>query len=477
MKRSKRIFILLGVFVVACIATFAVLRHEEHKEKIKNSDEIILQIPTDSVKTLFWKNETTELSFHKSDKWLYDEDEAFPVDEEKINEFLKQFEEFGAAFIIEEVEDLGQYGLDDPICTIKIATEEKSYEILLGDFSTMDSQRYVSIGDGNVYLVKNDPYDNFDAELKDVIDHDETPKFDTVSEIQFEGTENYKVVYEEESPNTYCDDDIYFTERDGKTVPLDTNRVKSYLRNITNLDLTDYVTYNVSDEELKTYGLDNPELTVVVYYTVKNDDDKETEETFVLNVSRDPEEKKKAEEKAKKETENKDESEESTKEEQITAYVRVGESQKVYKITSDDYKDLMAASYDSLRHLEVLSADFDDINQIDITLEDTQYTITTKKKDDEITYYYNGEELKIDDVKNAIGKLNADSFTDEQPTKKLEIALAVHLDNKNFPQVKIELYRYNGTHCLAVVDGEPVSLVKRSNVVDLMEAIYAFVLN
>ena len=214
-----------------------------------------------------------------------------------------------------------------------------------------------------------------------------------------------------------------------------------------------------------------------MYYTVKKDDDKETEETFVLNVSRDPEEKKKAEEKAKKETENKDENEESTKEEQITAYVRVGESQKVYKITSDDYKDLMAASYDSLRHLEVLSADFDDINQIDITLEDTQYTITTKKKDDEITYYYNGEELKIDDVKNAIGKLNADSFTDEQPTKKLEIALAVHLDNKNFPQVKIELYRYNGTHCLAVVDGEPVSLVKRSNVVDLMEVIYAFVLN
>ena len=388
---------------------------------------------------------------------------------------MELFEEFGAAFIIEEVEDYGQYGLDDPVCTINLTTEDKTYKIQLGDFSTMDSQRYVSIGDGNVYLVKKDPLDYYDVELKDLIDHDETPTFDTVTEINFTGKENYKITYEEDSPNTYNENDIYFTERDGKVLPLDTSRVKSYLRNITYLGLNDYVTYNVSDEELKTYGLDSPELTVTVYYTTKNEDEEETEETFVLNVSRDPEEIKAAEKAAE---ENKDnEGNEDKEEEEITAYARVGQSQIVYKISSDDYKDLMAASYDDLRHREVLSANFDDVSQIDISLDGSEYTITSKKKDDERTYYYQDEEIKIDDIKSAFQNLKADSFTDEQPAKKLEISLTVHLDNENFPQVKIDLYRYDGTYCLAMVDNEPVSLVKRSNAVDLIEAFYAIVLN
>lgn len=38
-------------------------------------------------------------------------------------------------------------------------------------------------------------------------------------------------------------------------------------------------------------------------------------------------------------------------------------------------------------------------------------------------------------------------------------------------EVSMELYRYDGEHCLAVVDGEPVSLVDRSSVVDVVEAV------
>lgn len=54
--------------------------------------------------------------------------------------------------------------------------------------------------------------------------------------------------------------------------------------------------------------------------------------------------------------------------------------------------------------------------------------------------------------------------------------LTIHLDNENFQCVQIDLYRYDGESCLAVVDGESVSLVPRSSVVDLMEAVNAIVL-
>lgn len=42
---------------------------------------------------------------------------------------------------------------------------------------------------------------------------------------------------------------------------------------------------------------------------------------------------------------------------------------------------------------------------------------------------------------------------------------------------KAKLYRYDGSHCLAVVDGAPVSLVTRTSAVDLIEAVHAIVLD
>lgn len=366
MKRSKRILILLGIFIVACTATFGVMQYEERKEQIKNSDEIILELAGDSVQSLSWSYEGDTLAFHRDEKWLYDEDETFPVDEKKIGELLEQFQAFGASFIIEEVEDYEQYGLDDPTCTINLTTEEQSYEILLGDYSKMDSQRYVSIGDGNVYLVKSDPMDYYDRTLSDMIDHDETPSFENATAIQFEGTENYKVTYEEDSNSTYCKDDVYFTQQDGKNMPLDTSRVNSYLSHISSLDLTDYVTYNATDSELESYGLDVPELTVMIDYTEEEESGEKTANAFVLHIGLNKEEKEAAEQTAE---------DDDNLGEAITAYVRVGESQIVYQISSTDYDDLIAASYDSLRHLEVLSADFEDIYQVDISLEGVDYTI------------------------------------------------------------------------------------------------------
>ena len=95
------------------------------------------------------------------------------------------------------------------------------------------------------------------------------------------------------------------------------------------------------------------------------------------------------------------------------------------------------------------------------------------------TWYYGEEELDLAALKSAIRSLSADSahsFTDETPSQKEEISLTLTLDNEAFPQVSIQLYRYDGASCLAVVDGETVSLIDRSQVVDLIEAVQAIVL-
>lgn len=211
---------------------------------------------------------------------------------------------------------------------------------------------------------------------------------------------------------------------------------------------TDYVTYNASDEEITKYGLDTPELTVNVTYTATDDDNVEAEKSLKLDIS--------------------------TVDDKH--YLRIDDSQIIYSLSDTNYTSLTACSYDDLRHADIFTADFTDVNRIDVGLEEFTYTFTTVKKDNKTTFYYNDEEISIDDLKSALTALSADSFTDEVAAQKEEVGITLYLDNDTFPQTTIKLYRYDGSTCLATVDGKSIALVPRSQTVDLIEAVNAIVL-
>ena len=140
----------------------------------------------------------------------------------------------------------------------------QDYEVTLGDFSTMDSERYVSIGEGNVYLVKEDPMDKFDAEISDMLARDEIPDLKQADQFVFTGNASYTVDYEKDNTaDTYNSQDTYFTEENGTRKPLDTSSVNKFLGNLANLDLTEYASAHASEEELAKYGLDDPEQVIL----------------------------------------------------------------------------------------------------------------------------------------------------------------------------------------------------------------------
>ena len=510
--KLKVLYILLAVLAVAGIATFAVSRHEEKKEEIKNSDEVILTIPTEDVTALSWEYDDTSLSFQKNETWTWDDDAAFPVDEETINNLLSRFASFGVSFIIEDVTDYSQYGLDDPTCVIRITADGEDYEISLGTYSTMDEERYVSTGDGNVYLVEQDPLEDFELTINDLILNDEIPTLSEVSQITFSGDEAYEISRQENSDLSWCEDDIYFTD----DKPLDTDSVSNYLTSVQDLVLGAYASYNVTDEELAAYGLDTPDLSVSVTYSAASEDSEESyedsedtsedagvtsedeedtseagedtseaendtseegdgtsEETFTLHLGRNQEELSDALAEA--------DSEDSADLSEVTAYVRIGDSQIVYEITNDEYNTLAAASYDDLRHKEIVTASFDDVTQIDISLEDEDYTLTPgeeKDEDGETLWQYDDKEaFSLSGIQSAISSLTADSFTSEEGDGKEEISFTLTLDNETWPEIQVSLYRCDGDSCLAVVNGTPTAYVPRSQVVSLIEAVNDIVLN
>lgn len=465
MSRTKKLCVLLAVLAAVCAAAVLVSTTERKQEQVRSEGITALTVDTDSVTALSWTYADNSFAFHRDgDTWVYDADEAFPVDQSEIAALLAVFADFRTDFTIEDVSDLSQYGLDDPAATIRLETAEQAYEILVGDESKMDAQRYVSVGDGSVYLAAVDPLDSYNVLLPGLIQNDEVPYFDNVTSLRFSGDVSYAVTYEEDSGKSYDPDDVYFTTLNGSTLPLDTSRVTSYLYTLESLSLTDYATYSADDAYLDAYGLNDPELTVTINYTETDEDGAETARTFNLAVSRSP---------SQRDGEPDEDDPDS-----ITAYVRVGDSAIVYQITGSEYLDLMACTKSDLRHQALLWASFTDITQVDMTLDGADYTFTVKTEDDEHVWYYGEEKLSISDFQSALTGLTADTFTTTtaQADGREELRLTVHLDSETFPTVELTFCRYDGSFCLAEVDGIPTAYVSRSDVVALVEAINAIVL-
>lgn len=246
-------------------------------------------------------------------------------------------------------------------------------------------------------------------------------------------------------------------------LPLSTTRTEGYLNTLRFLSLTNYVNYKVTEEELVNYGLDNPDLTVTVTYTLEDDEGQETEETVTLTVGRSPEQKEQAQKAAEGE--------------ETSAYARVGDSSIIYEITGSDYDSILAASYDDLRHQEVFYGDMTQVYQVDVTMDGATYTLTATQGEDSTTWSYDGETVEDSTaLTSGITALAASSFTSQEPQGEEEIRLLIYQKNENFPTVEVTLYRQNGTYCLAQADGESMCLVERSTVVNLKEAINTIVL-
>ncbi len=444
MKRYKRVFILLGVLVILVAAAFGVSHMRQRREAIRTFGETFLAIPSDTVTALDWTNGDTSLAFRKDGTWHWTEDEAFPVDQQKLSKLLAPFEDMAAAFVIDDVTDYGQYGLDDPACTIHLTAGETVTTVKLGAYSSLDQQRYVDIGDGRVYLAADDPMDAYDVELAGLIEHDAIPALDPAA-FTASGEVELSARYTEDG-DSYCDEDRYFTP-DG--LPMDTDLVRAWLDRLEGLTLTDYVTYNATAEELASWGLDSPSLTLA--FTQKDG------ETVTISLS---------------ELVPPEDSGEET-----TAYIRVGDSPLVYALSPDDYALLARCGYDDLRHRELVTAPFDTVTGLTVTLEGESRAFEKgENSDGETVWTLDGQETPMTSLEAAIEALSAHEFTDQEPSGKLEIALTLNFDSEAHPTLTLELYRLDGSLCTAKVNGQTVATVSRSTVVTLIEAVNALVL-
>ena len=483
MKRQKRLIALFCVLAVAVGAAVGLSLYSEEAEQIAESGEVVFELPVDEVTALSWEytdeeGETVSLAFTNNGGWSYDGDASFPVDGEALTELLDYFAAMPAAFVIEDVTDYGQYGLEEPLCTIDITAGETEYEIALGDYSELDNQRYLSLGDGKVYLVNDDPMELYKIMLDDLMLDDTIPAFVDVERVEFSGAENY-VIERDENGGSYRAGDVYYTEN-GEV--LDTDSVNDFVTYIAALGLEDYYTYDATEADLAETGLDEPELTVTIDYPESGEEDAEIL-TFTISFSRSATDKLTDWDEVlaalEEESEDAEETAEPTDKDAV-AYLRVGESAIIYEIGYDTFKAIMACSYDDLRHTEIFPAEVEDVASLSVTLDGGTYEFTTtppegaEAEDEGTQWYYEGEETGVTDIGTALAALSASRFDGGGASGEEEISLRATLASGD--EIALSLYRADGESCYAEVDGEGIGYVPRSQAVDLIEAVNAVVL-
>lgn len=474
MKRRKTLLILVVILAVVSAAAFAAARINSEAVSEEETDAVpLLSFDTESVSALsFAYGDRDELSFAKADdSWSYAEDSAFPLYGAYVDNMVDAAALLSPLKTIDAPESLADYGLEDPSLTVSVTAGE-DYEILVGDETELDGERYVSIGDGKVYLVDADILSSFDYELYDLIEKESVPAMQDVSRFTVtSGKKSYELDYIENSGLAYSDEYVWFYKNgDEDYMTLDTALTSSFIAKVTGIEWGDCVDYKADEASLADYGLDTLQLTVTVEYTETTEyatnmtdsdgqtiyETRETPSSFTLEIG----------------SYSGD-----------YCYARIAGSSMVYLIDADICDSLMYVDYVELQPDEVLVMDFDEVTSVDIMLGGESYTVkrSSREETDEdgntstvSVWTLDGEEIDIQDVFDSLTELYPNtSGAAKTPTREAELSFTFHRSTEKFEEVELAFYPYSSTDCLTSLNGEARLTITRSEADSIKEDLAA----
>lgn len=469
MTRGKKLVLLLGVLLVLMTVTVLVMEFAPDENAEEEAAVTVFTLDMDQVTGLSWTYEGEEVSLERDgeNNWTYPADDAFPLDQSYPDAMVQALSEIQADRIIEEPEDLSEYGLADPVCSITVQAGE-TRQLAIGDETSLGGQRYLSLGDGNVYLVDAGLLDDFALGLYDIVAKETIPSMTDVSAFQIQsGSTTLTIDHKDEDGLAYSDQYTWFWNQDGTLTALDTGLTSTLLETITSLSWNSCVAYQATQDQLSQWGLDDPSVIVTVSYvessqveTNETDEDgqpiyetKETPKTFTLELG---------------------------DYDGDICYARLAGSTMVYQVDGSVRDTLAAAKGNDLLPQDVLLMDWTEVTGVDITLDGTTYSLnkTVQEETDEDgntteTYLYqlDGQTVDITDALDSIQDLEVVGSDAGAQGSKEEITFTFHRDTDHYPTVTLTFYAYDSSSCLESLNGESRLLVDRDGVLELIETL------
>ena len=507
--KNKTVKMVLAVVVLGvCCGAYAGVKtyvaHQEQKESEEDSEEstTVFTASTDNIKSLDFMVDDTETTFEKDDdSWVKKDETDFPVNQTTLDSAESAIASVDSDRVLEDVDDLSEYGLDSPSNTIKIVTKSDEEDgdditttLYVGDENSSTSQYYVRKDDDEktVYLIDSSCVEPFTKSLNDYAQMEDFPAIsntDTITKISVDGDNSYELSKDEDT-STWS---VKGSEDEEKA---DSATVSSLVSSFGSMAYSSLADYKCDDKS--KYGLDKPYATITVDYQEEVADDDTQDNTTAPSEAAD-EDASSAEENsddAKQDTESDDEdsSEEETKmaDKQLTIlvgnetddssrYVMVNDSNEVYTMSTDSLSALTDKSEEDFWDMTVSYVSLNSLGSLKVNYQGSDYKVNVSREtstDDDgndtetVTYKLNGsdmDETTFTTFYNKLINMTAQKRLTDKYEPDGDAELTATFTEEDGDTQEVAYYSYDTNYYAAVVDNK-VYLVNKMNVKELFTA-------
>lgn len=481
--KNKTVKMILAVAVLAvCCGAYAGVKtyvsHQEQKESEAESEEntSVFTASADDIKSLDFMVDDTETTFEKKDdSWVKKDDTDFPVNQSTLDSAASSVTSVESDRVLEDVDDLAEYGLDSPANTIKIVTKSEDEDgddttttLYVGDENSSTSQYYVRKDDEKtVYLVDSSCVEPFTKTLYDYAQMEDFPAIsstDTITKISVDGDNSYELKKD-------ADTSVWSVSANGEEDKADSATVSSLVSSFGSMAYNSMADYKCEDKS--KYGLDKPYSTITVDYQEEaetSDDNAETSDSETPDSA--------------ETTEMVDkqltilvgnEADDSNR------YVMVNDSNEVYTMseetlsaltdkTEEDFWD-MTVSYVSVNSLASLKVNY---QGTDYKVNASRETSTDEDGNDTETVTYKLDGADLDETTfttfyNKLINMAAQKRLTEKYDPDGDAELTVTFTEEDGDTLEVSYCSYDTNYYAAVVDNK-VYLVNKMNVKELFTA-------
>ena len=494
MKKSTKLVSAVVVLAVLGGVYVGLNTYVSKEEKTESSEEEskteVFSVKTDDIKSLEFIVDKKEVTFEKKDdSWVKKDETAFPVNQTTLDSAASAIETVEADRVLEDVEDLTEYGLDSPSNTVTVDTADGITKLNIGDENTSTNQYYISRDDDDstVYVVAADTVSPFMDSLYDYAQGEDFPTIDssTVKKVQVsENKDSY--VLEENS-----DGATWNVSGDGSSdkESADTTAAGNVTSGLGSFAFDQFVNYNA--EDLSQYGLDKPYATITVNYQEEVKDDSTDSTESGENDSTASESDSESGDSADTDSSSEDaDSKTTTVDKQLVIYVgdEAGDgsryvtvdNKQIYTMSTDTLSavidktpsDLwsLIVNYLSVKNLDQLQVTYGETSTVNVSRETS--TDDDGNEKETTTYQLDGKEIESTTFTTFYNKLInmagqkrlTDAYT---PAADPEMTAVFTDSDKN--QTTVTFYTYDTNYYAAVV-GDKVFLVNKMTVKEMFNA-------
>ena len=492
MKKSTKLVSAVVVLAVLGGVYVGLNTYVSKEEKTESSEEEskteVFSMKTDDIKSLEFIVDKKEVTFEKKDdSWVKKDETDFPVNQTTLDSAASAIETVEADRVLEDVEDLTEYGLDSPSNTVTVDTADGTTKFNIGDENTSTNQYYISKDDDDstVYVVAADTVSPFMDSLYDYAQGEDFPTIDssTVKKVQVsENKDSY--VLEENS-----DGATWNVSSDGSSdkESADTTAAGNVTSGLGSFAFDQFVNYNA--EDLSQYGLDKPYATITVDYQeeVKNDSTDSTESGENDSTASE------SDSESSDTTDTDSSSEDADSKTTTVVVIYVGDeagdgsryvtidNNQIYTMSTDTLSAVIDKTPSDLWSLIVNYLSVKNLDQLQVTYGETTSTVNVSREtstDDNgneketTTYQLDGKEIESTTFTTFYNKLInmagqkrlTDAYT---PAADPEMTAVFTDSDKN--QTTVTFYTYDTNYYAAVV-GDKVFLVNKMTVKEMFNA-------